>query len=132
MKTFSTVSQQRLGTCDPRLQRLFQDVLQGRNCSILVGHRCQADQDTACAAGKSHTPWPTSKHNSVPSRAVDVAPWPIDWQDIAGFTEFAEFVKQRAQMLGIAIRWGGDFTSIKDYDHFELAGEVEVPRGTTA
>lgn len=125
MPAFSAISKERLATCAPELQTLFNDVIELRDCSILVGHRCQADQDIACAAGKSKAPWPTSKHNSEPSQAVDVAPYPIMWGDIAGFKEFSGFVKERAAALGIAIRWGGDFISLKDYDHWEL-GDSDV------
>ncbi len=105
MNQFSPNSLARLHTCHLDLQRLFQDVLLYPDCSILVGHRCQADQDLACAAGKSH------------------APWPIDWDDIGRFQAFALLVFARAAALGIGIRWGGDFTTIKDYDHFELLDE---------
>lgn len=120
MNKFSTISQSRLATCHPDLQLLFNDVIQFRDCAILIGHRCEADQALACAAGKSQTPWPASKHNSEPSQAVDVAPSPVDWSNIDGFKSFAAFVKLRAAVLGISIRWGGDFKTLKDYDHFEL------------
>lgn len=123
MPAFSATSAERLASCDPRLQALFNDVVQSFDCAILVGHRCQEDQDTACREGKSHAPWPTSNHNCTPSRAVDAAPYPIDWNNIdgpRGFREFANFVKIRAETLGIAIRWGGDYTTLKDFDHFEL------------
>ncbi len=120
---FSPNSASRLHTCHLDLQRLFQDVIQFQDCSILVGHRCEADQNEACSSGKSRTPWPTSNHNCQPSRAVDVAPSPVDWADIERFKLFGAFVKMRAQALGINIRWGGDFKSLKDYDHFELEAE---------
>lgn len=125
MPAYSQSSNERLETCHPDLQLLFRDVIQTRDCSILVGHRCEMDQDIACASGKSDAPWPTSKHNSQPSRAVDAAPYPVDWEDIAGFKAFAAFVKLRAQVLGIAIKWGGDFRTLKDYDHFELEDESD-------
>lgn len=120
MAVFSALSLQRLATCDARLQRLFNDVIQSRDCSILVGHRDAYAQAVAVATGKSKTPWPTSKHNSDPSLAVDVAPYPIDWSDIQAFKDFADFVLERAAVLGVPIRWGGDFTTIRDYDHFEI------------
>lgn len=123
MALFSETSKTRLQTAHPDLQRLFFDVIQGWDCAILCGHRDEADQAAACAKGNSGTPWPTSKHNSCPSLAVDVAPYPVDWADIQRFKDFAAYVKGRAEALGIAIRWGGDFKSLKDYDHFEL---VEV------
>jgi peptidoglycan L-alanyl-D-glutamate endopeptidase CwlK len=120
MPSFSLISKVRLQSCNPLLQRLFNDVIQTRDCAILVGERNQCDQDAACASGKSRAPWPTSKHNCSPSRAVDVAPFPIDWDDIKRFREFADFVKERAAALGISVRWGGDFKTIGDFDHWEL------------
>jgi hypothetical protein len=122
MPSFSAISKERLSTCHPDLQRLFNDVITARDCSILVGFRCEADQDLACKEGNSETPWPTSKHNCQPSRAVDVAPYPVNWGDIDGFREFASFVKERAAALNIGIRWGGDWSSLADLDHFELTG----------
>lgn len=123
MPKFSATSTARLQTCAPALQELFNAVIEIQDCSILVGHRGQEDQDKACAAGKSQTPWPTSCHNSTPSRAVDAAPYPIDWNDIERFKQFAAVVKGIADARGIKIRWGGDFKTFKDYDHFELVGE---------
>lgn len=120
MPGFSLKSLERLAQCDFRLQQLFQDVIQHQNCAILVGHRCEADQNKACTEGKSELVWPNSKHNSQPSLAVDAAPYPIDWENIESFKLFGMFVKLRAKALNIPIRWGGDFKSFKDYDHFEL------------
>lgn len=90
------------------------------DCSIITGHREQAAQDAAVFSGKSRTPWPMSKHNSIPSRAVDVAPYPLDWSDIPAFHALNDVVQDAAQDLGIKIRWGGTFTHLKDYDHWEL------------
>jgi len=121
---FSEKSKERLQSCHSDLQKLFFDVIQMADCAILCGHRDEADQAAACAKGNSNTPWPTSKHNSCPSLAVDVAPYPIDWNDIQRFKDFATLVKERASALGIAIRWGGDFRTLADYDHFELVESV--------
>ncbi len=126
MPKFSSISSERLAECHPDLQRLFNDVVVVYDCAILVGERGEAAQNEACACGKSHTPWPTSLHNCSPARAVDAAPYPIDWEDVARFEDFAQFVKQRAEALNIPIRWGGDFTTLKDYDHFELLPEETV------
>lgn len=126
MAAFSQTSLDRLATCAEPLQRLFNDVIQHQDCSILVGHRCKEDQDIACQAGKSHAPWPTSAHNFDPSRAVDAAPYPIDWADLQRFRDFSALVKERAAALGIAIRWGGDFKTLADLDHFELTETPDV------
>lgn len=121
MNAFSPTSLDRLSTCHPDLQRLFNAVVQTSDCTILVGFRDEADQDIACHDGKSCAPWPTSPHNKTPSEGVDVAPYPIDWRDIERFKAFAVVVKSTAQTLGIGIKWGGDFLHLHDYDHWELA-----------
>lgn len=78
--------------------------------------------------GRSKTKWPDSKHNSNPSMGIDVAPYPIDWNDIKRFYHFGGFVQSRAESLGIKLRWGGDWDSDRDLNdqtfmdlvHFEL------------
>lgn len=133
MPKFSKISIQRLATCDTRLQSLFNEVVKYFDCVVLCGIRSKADQDAAVAAGRSKTPYPKSKHNPLPSRAADVAPFnrqgaPVDWTDRERLTLFAGFVLGVAKVRGIPIRWGGDWdqdTEVKDnsFDdlvHFEL------------
>ena len=57
------------------------------------------------------------KHISL---AVDVVPLPLDWEDIPAFEKLGEKIMAKAEELGINIRWGRDFTTLKDYPHFEL------------
>ena len=63
-----------------------------------------------------------SKHNYSPSLAIDIAPWPIDWKDIERFKELAEVVKKAADTVGVAIQWGGDWKTFKDWPHWEIKG----------
>jgi len=119
---FSPRSQAALDTAHPDLQRLFQAVLDaGHDCTILVGHRTQEAQDECCRMGHSKTPWPTSKHNSLPSMAVDVMPCPIDWDNSVQHDEFAVQVRLIADELKIKVRWGGTFKKLIDKPHWELA-----------
>ena len=134
MPTFSQRSLDRLHTCHPDLQVLFKQVVRTFDCSILEGHRNETDQNAAYAAGKSQLKYPHGKHNALPSMAVDVAPYPIDWNDLARFRYFAGFVMGAAKMLlaqgemEYAVRWGGNWdqdTQLKDNRfndlvHFEL------------
>lgn len=132
MPQFSQASQAKLATCDQRLQMIFNEVIQHVDCTILCGHRGKEDQDKAVAEKKSKTPWPTGKHNSTPSMAVDVAPYPIDWSSkskvLARFYFFAGYVKSVADSMNIKVRWGGDWDSDLDFTdqnfddlpHFEL------------
>ena len=120
MPMFSTNSFIKLQTCDERLQKLFLEVIKHRDCTIVCGHRTKEEQDKAVAEGKSEAPFPHSRHNMNPSMAVDVMPYPIDWNNIQRLKEFSEFVKGVAAALGIKVRWGGDFKSFFDGPHWEL------------
>lgn len=130
MPKFSSGSQARLNQCDTRLVTLFERIVLEYDCSILCGHRTEKEQNTVVSAGMSETPWPQSKHNSLPSKGVDVAPYPIDWGNTKRFYHFGGFVQGVAHELGVAIRWGGDWDGDKDLDdqsffdlvHFELKG----------
>jgi len=130
MPKFSKASRARLNSCDPRLIALMEAMIVDHDFTILCGHRNKEEQDIAFKAGASKLQFPKSKHNSYPSRAVDIAPYPIDWNDIDRFIELAEAVKTKADKMGIKIIWGGDFNNDGDktthdsWDkpHFELRG----------
>lgn len=59
-----------------------------------------------------------SKHTQ--GRAVDLVPYPVDWNDLAKFRLIAEAMKQAAKELNVSINWGGDWQKTKDYPHFEV------------
>ena len=133
---FSNISRKRLNTCHTDLQALFEQVILGYDCTIVCGHRTQEEQDLAYANGYSHLRWPNSKHNSMPSMAVDVVPYGngrLDWGKLQG-SHFAGYVKGMADQLYMngtihhRIRCGVDWDNDQDVDdtqfwdsaHFEL------------
>lgn len=126
MTNLSLISKKRLDTCDPKLQQLVIAVAEefGQvKLMVVCGHRGQAEQNAAFAKGTSKLKWPKSKHNALPSKAVDLAPivnGVIPWNDLEAFKGLGKLVKQKAKELGIAIEWGGDWTRFKDYPHFQL------------
>ena len=123
MPSFSQTSKDCLATCDARLQQVFNEVIKHFDCKVLQGHRGQAEQDKAFAEGASQKKWPNGNHNSMPSKAVDVVPYPVDWTDRERMTLFAGFVIGIAQGMGIDIRWGGDWnenTKVKDNSFDDL------------
>ena len=61
----------------------------------------------------------SSDHNCYPSRAVDVAPWPLDWDDEKRFIEFSHYVRGFAANMKIPILWGGDW-DFQDLAHWYL------------
>ena len=128
MPRFGKRSKKRLATCDDRLQDLFKKVIKYFDCTVIQGHRGEAEQNQAYDAGRSKLRYPDGKHNADPSKAVDVAPYPIDWSDRDRFHYFGGFVLGIAAQMGLKIRWGGDWdrdTQVKDnkFDdlpHFEI------------
>ena len=128
MPRFGKRSKKRLATCDDRLQDLFKKVIKYFDCTVIQGHRGEAEQNQAYDAGRGKLRYPDGKHNADPSKAVDVAPYPIDWSDRDRFHYFGGFVLGIASQMGLKIRWGGDLdrdTQVKDnkFDdlpHFEI------------
>lgn len=99
--------------------------------TVIQGHRSEKEQNEAYKAGKSKLKYPKSKHNSDPSRAVDIAPWvggQIPWENEKYFYFMAGIVFTVSEDLGINIRWGGNWNSNENFDdqsfddlvHFEL------------
>lgn len=116
---------------DIKLQNAFVDALEiwlekypGRARPFLTcTHRTNKEQDELFAIGRTlpgkivtNAKAGKSKHNSLPSKAFDIAfnfHGRIDW-DVQLFKDFAEIIKP------MGITWGGDFKSIKDRPHFEI------------
>ena len=128
MPRFSRKSKAKLATCDQKLQKLFNEVIKTWDCTILEGHRSEERQNKLYEEGKTKVRYPKGRHNAKPSLAVDVAPYPIDWNDRERFTFFAGYVLGVASRLGFAIRWGGDWNmnfdlkdnNFDDLPHFEI------------
>ena len=128
MNKWSNTSKERLEQCDERLQALAEAVLQIHDCSVLTGHRSENAQNQAYVEGYSTIQWPYSKHNKLPSLAIDLAPFPIDWENTKRFYYFAGIVMGVAKQMNLPIRWGGDWDMDNDLDdsnfldlvHFEI------------
>ncbi len=108
----SETSLRRLATVAQPLRDLVRDVAAEMPLVVVCGHRTRAEQDEACRLGRSKTPWPTSRHNTLPSVAVDLAPLKngaIDWSDTALFGAMARLILATAKARGVDLRWGGDW-----------------------
>lgn len=127
---FGKRSKANLAEADLALQRLFEEVLRVHDCAVIEGRRSEEEQNRLYHAGRTKLKFPNSKHNSgnAPSLAVDVIPWPCNWEDRDSFYYFAGIVKGTAARLNIKIRWGGDWDGdnyfgdnlFNDLPHFEL------------
>ena len=128
MPRYSKRSKDRLSTSDERLQKVFKEVIKHVDCSILEGHRSKERQNKLYDEGRTKVRHPNGRHNAVPSKAVDVTPYPVDWDDRERQTLFAGFVLGIARGMGIVLRWGGDWDQdfqvidnrFDDFPHFEV------------
>ena len=134
MPRFSKASVSKLSTCHRELQILFYEVIKYFDCTVVTGFRNEEDQEQAFRDGNTQLHWPHGNHNKLPSMAIDVSPYPINWVDNRRFYWFAGFVMGIAQKLRdegkmtMSIRFGGDWN--RDYEikdnkfndlvHFEL------------
>ena len=136
MYNFSERSLAKLDTVDTQLRKLFMEVIKIHDCAVIFGYRTKEEQEEMVEKGYSKLIYPNSKHNVLPSKAVDVVPYfanhnpKIDWQDTDKFYYFAGIVKGIASQLGIKITWGNDWDNDNDFKetkwvdmpHYELRG----------
>lgn len=132
MPRFSLRSIENLATCSADIQLVLEIAIKQTDFTVLCGHRNQEDQQAALEKGASQVGWPNSRHNSLPSEAVDIAPWPIEWTNYERFYYLAGVILTIARMIGVELEWGGHWTNFKDFVHFQLArkeGELRRKAG---
>ena len=135
----------RLSSCHPDIQKIFNEVIKFYDVSILEGHRTAEKQKEYYDKGLSKLDGVTqkSKHQSIPSMAIDVMPYKkgtnpfTDKGGSESFFYLAGIIKMVALYLynkgeiTHKIRWGGDFNGDEifnekyngkflDLPHFEL------------
>lgn len=142
MPNFSQRSLSRLSTCEKDLQTIMNEVIKVYDFTVIYGHRTPEEQFNLFQQGRKLVggKWVKvgstvtdkdgiknkSKHNSYPSKAVDISPWPIDWTNIAEFKKLGKIVLQTSDKLykegkiKNKVKWGGNWITRKDYPHFEL------------
>ena len=128
---FSNRSINKINTCHESLRELVYKAMDYQRFDIVVieGHRSNERQDELKRQKLSEKSAGESKHNHLPSLAIDLMPSPTTkWEDIETFKRFGEFIIGVAAGLDILIRWGGDWDmdgktndqKFNDYVHFEL------------
>ena len=107
MPRFGKRAKQRLKGVDTKLVNVLNELVKIMDVTIIEGLRSQERQNELVAKGASKTKY--SKH--IQGKAVDVAPYPIDWKDRDRFHYMGGMVRGIGQQLGVNIRWGGDWDS---------------------
>ena len=124
MFKFGKRSEKRLKGVDIKLQHILRRLIKIMDVTIIEGVRSQERQDELVKKGASKTKY--SKH--ITGKAVDLAPYPIDWEDRERFHYMGGMLRGIAHELDIKVRWGGDWdsdgefkdNSFDDLVHIEL------------
>ena len=104
-------SRDRLKGVDARLVNVLHEVCKYFDITVIEGLRSQKRQNQLVAEGKSKTNF--GKHTQ--GLAVDIAPYPIDWDARDDFHYLGGFVLGIANQMGVKIRWGGDWNASSQF-----------------
>lgn len=135
--SFDSVSAKRLSQAHPLLQKLMNAARERAPFQILDSQRGKAEQERAVATGHSKAHFGDSAHNWSPAIAVDIAPVPLNWNDLASFKALQAIIGWYDPQTGaghglskemtIPVRWGGDWNMngkaderLVDMPHYEL------------
>mgnify|MGYP005989932243 FL=1 len=107
MPKFGKRSKERLRGVDTRLVNVLNELIKIMDVTIIEGLRSKQRQEILLKEGKTKTKF--SKH--IEGKAVDLAPYPIDWEDRDRFHYMGGMIRGIAKQLNIPVRWGGDWDS---------------------
>ena len=126
MYSYSEKSKRELKSCHPDIQTVFNEVIKYIDCSVLKGHRGEKEQNEAFDNGFSRLKFPKGHHNKIPSKAVDVVPFPVNWDDLPKFHELAGVVRTVCIQKDIKLEWGGDWKSFRDFPHWQISVDNRI------
>ena len=107
MYRFGKRSKARLKGVKPELVNVLNELVKIMDVTIIEGLRTEERQKQLVASGASKTKF--SKH--LEGKAVDLAPYPIDWEDRDRFHYMGGMIRGIAKQLNVNVRWGGDWDS---------------------
>lgn len=124
---YDTGSREKLRVVHPDLRRVIERVADFTETQFRIteGTRSTLEQARLFAAGATHCDGIHKRSKHQDGRAVDVALF-VDGryrQDWPLYDHFAREVVGAANLEGVAIVWGGDWPTLRDGPHFELAGD---------
>jgi peptidoglycan L-alanyl-D-glutamate endopeptidase CwlK len=110
MYRFGRKSKERLKGVDHRLIKVLDELIKIMDVTVIEGLRSEERQKELLEKGATKVKY--SRH--MEGKAVDLAPYPIDWENRDGFHYMGGMIRGIAHQLGLKIRWGGDWNSDGD------------------
>ena len=124
MYKFGKRSRDRLRGVDVRIINILNELIKIMDVTVIEGLRSADRQKELLAKGATKVKY--SKH--MDGKAVDIAPYPIDWKDRDRFHYMGGMIRGIAKQLNVPIRWGGDWDSdgeVKDNGFDDLV-HIEI------
>jgi|TARA_Y100000310_G_scaffold7110_1_gene7838 peptidoglycan L-alanyl-D-glutamate endopeptidase CwlK len=126
MPRFGKRSRERLKGVDARLVNVLNELIKIMDVTIIEGVRSAERQAELLEKGATKVKY--SRH--MEGKAVDLAPYPIDWNNRDGFYYMGGMIRGIAQQMGLKVRFGGDWdsdgdtkdNSFDDLVHVEIRG----------
>ena len=121
MPRFGRRSRKNLQDLHPDLLKVANEAIKHYDFTVIEGWRGEEEQNKAFRQGFSKAKFGQSPH--IYGLAFDAIPYPFkeeDWKDEVKFKAMADAILKAADIVGIAVTWGGNFKSIHDTPHFEL------------
>lgn len=143
---FDAASAKRLKQAHPLLQRILIAARNQIPFTVMDSQRGRAAQEAAFKKGTSKARFGQSAHNWTPAIAVDLAPTPLDWNNLDSFVALWRVIgwynpangrgEGLALLMRIPLRWGGDWNMNGDYKddgwdfpHYELHKWQDFAKG---
>ena len=128
MYRFGKRSKNRLKGVKPELINILNELIKIMDVTIIEGARSEEKQKEYFAKGKSKIDGVTKKGMHQLGKAVDLAPYPINWKDSNKFYYMGGMIRGIAKQLNLKVRWGGDWDSdgnIRDQKFMDLV-HIEI------
>lgn len=143
MYKLSNQSKKNLSSCNPEIKDVVHHVLKFIDVGVAEGHRGKERQNSLFQKKKTKVHWPNSKHNTLPSDAIDLVVFVKDFGYIDENSAPKKYRQYYGFLAGIInaycfeknynIRWGGDWNSNADFNepsqnfddlvHFEITSK---------
>ena len=107
MPRFGKRSKERLKGVNVKLVNVLNELIKIMDVTIIEGLRSKERQAELLEKGATKVKY--SRH--MEGKAVDLAPYPIDWKDRERFHYMGGMVRGIGKQMNVNIRWGGDWDS---------------------